>query len=140
MQPQLPRELRATPAILVQGRGLAQLASRHKLAKDKVNSGFRTGVEGAVERDVSLDLGALAVQPPLALVGAEHVRQFRGAESPGSGQELLQVRLLTLSPQTGQPRHGAPPKIPDFGTNRGPACRTWLSPPEKATLETGRRD
>ena len=95
----LTRELRETPAILVQGRGLAQLASRQKLAKDQVNGGFGTWVEGAVQRDVGLDLGALAMQPPLALVGAEHVRHFCGVELPGSGQEYPQVRLLIMPPQ-----------------------------------------
>ena len=140
VQPQLPRELRETPAILVQGRGLAQLASRQKLAKDQVNGGFRTGVEGAVERDVGLDLGALAVQPPLALVGAEHVRQFRGAEQPGSGQERPQVRPLTMPPQGGQPRHGALRRSWTSGQTRGMARRVGHgSSPEKATLETGRR-
>jgi hypothetical protein len=101
VHPQLPCELREAPAILVQGRGLAQLASHHKFAKDEVNCGLRTGVEGAVERDVALDLGSLAVQPPLALVGAEHVRQFRGIQSPGSSQERAQVWLLTMSPLGG---------------------------------------
>jgi hypothetical protein len=80
VQPQLPREIRETPAILVQSRRLAQLASRQKLAKDKVNNGFHTGMERAMECEVAFDLGALAVQPPLTLVGAEHVSQLRGVE------------------------------------------------------------
>jgi hypothetical protein len=139
VHPQLPREPREAPAILVQGRGLAQLASHHKLAKDEVNSGFRTGVEGAVQREVGLDRGALAVQPPLALVGAEHVRQLRGAESPGSGQELLQVGLLTLPPQGGQPRDGALRRSRTSGQIRGMTRRVGHGyPPGKGDTRNGR--
>jgi hypothetical protein len=105
VQSQLLREAGEAPAILVQGRGLAQLAAHQELPKDQVNGGFRTGVVAAVQRDVSFDLGALAVQPPLPLVGAEHVPQLCGDESASSGQERPQVRFQTLSPQGGQTRH-----------------------------------
>ena len=92
-------------------------------------AGSEPGVQGAVDVEIGFDRGVLPVQPALALVGAEHVRQFRGAEAPASGKERSQVRHLALPPQPGQPCRGTVRRIPPSAADQrdDPACRTSFS-------------